>query len=403
MKKIVLFLITLCMVVGCACTKDKASDAVKEYLNKYNNQHEKVLAELDNVIKDEEFDEDTSEKYKNVMTKQYKDLSYKIVEENYNGEEATVKTKITVYDLYSAQKEAEEYKNNHKNEFMDVDGNYEAKKFLNYKLDQMKKTTKTVEYTIDFKVLKKDGKWVLDTVSTEMLEKIDNQKKEIEDTKNKLEESKSELQAAKSSKQAKTNELKQTKDEKNKKVAQLSSEEKQVQEQLQELQDYNAKISSEIKAAEERYKKQLEELKKQEEQNNGGSTGGSINTGKGTFIKPVNSGTITAGWRYSSGALHAAVDYGVPVGTPVYASAAGVVIKTASLNYSYGTYVVIQHTNGMQTWYAHGSALKVSQGQTVSQGQVIAKMGSTGNSTGNHLHLEVRVNGSSVNPQKYLY
>lgn len=172
MKKIVLFLITLCMVVGCACTKDKASDAVKEYLNKYNNQHEKVLAELDNVIKDEEFDEDTSEKYKNVMTKQYKDLSYKIVEENYNGEEATVKTKITVYDLYSAQKEAEEYKNNHKNEFMDVDGNYEAKKFLNYKLDQMKKTTKTVEYTIDFKVLKKDGKWVLDTVSTEMLEKI---------------------------------------------------------------------------------------------------------------------------------------------------------------------------------------------------------------------------------------
>ena len=172
MKKTVLFLITLCMVVGCACTKDKASDAVKEYLNKYNNQHEKVLAELDNVIKDEEFDEDTSEKYKNVMTKQYKDLSYKIVEENYNGEEATVKTKITVYDLYSAQKEAEEYKNNHKNEFMDVDGNYEAKKFLNYKLDQMKKTTKTVEYTIDFKVLKKDGKWVLDTVSTEMLEKI---------------------------------------------------------------------------------------------------------------------------------------------------------------------------------------------------------------------------------------
>lgn len=252
----------------------------------------------------------------------------------------------------------------------------------------------------------------LASYDTEMLEKIDNQKKEIEDTKNKLEESKSELQAAKSSKQAKTNELKQTKDEKNKKVAQLSSEEKQVQEQLQELQDYNAKISSEIKAAEERYKKQLEELKKQEEQNNGGSTGGSINTGKGTFIKPVNSGTITAGWRYSSGALHAAVDYGVPVGTPVYASAAGVVIKTASLNYSYGTYVVIQHTNGMQTWYAHGSALKVSQGQTVSQGQLIMLSGNSGNSHGPHLHFEMRTSpysygsssnpGNRVNPLNYL-
>ena len=252
----------------------------------------------------------------------------------------------------------------------------------------------------------------LASYDTEMLEKIDNQKKEIEDTKNKLEASKSELQKARLSKQAKTNELKQAKDEKNKKVAELSSEEKQIQEQLQELQDYNAKISREIKAAEEKYKKELEELKKQEEQNNGGSTGGSINTGKGTFIKPVNSGTITAGWRYSSGALHAAVDYGVPVGTPVYASAAGVVIKTANLNYSYGTYVVIQHTNGMQTWYAHGSSLKVSEGQTVSQGQLIMLSGNSGNSHGAHLHFEMRTSpysygsssnpGNRVNPLNYL-
>lgn len=172
MKKFILLLMTLTFVVGCACTKDKASDAVKEYLNKFNNQHEKVLAELDNVMKEENFNEEQSEKYKNVMTKQYKDLSYKIVEENYNGEEANVKTKITVYDLYSAQKEAEEYKNNNKEEFMDQDGNYDANKFLNYKLDQMKKNTKTVDYTIDFKVIKKEGKWVLDTINTEMLEKI---------------------------------------------------------------------------------------------------------------------------------------------------------------------------------------------------------------------------------------
>lgn len=254
----------------------------------------------------------------------------------------------------------------------------------------------------------------LASYDTDMLEKIENQKKEIEDTKNKLEANKSQLQVAKTSKQSKTNELKQAKEEKNKKVAALSSEEKQIQEQLQELQEYNAKISKEIKAAEERYKKQLEELKKQEEQNknNGGSMGGSVNTGKGTFIKPVNSGSITAGWRYSSGALHAAVDYGVPVGTPVYASAAGVVIKTANLSYSYGTYVVVQHTNGMQTWYAHGSSLKVSEGQTVSQGQLIMLSGNSGNSHGAHLHFEMRTSpynygsssnpGNRVNPLNYL-
>lgn len=248
----------------------------------------------------------------------------------------------------------------------------------------------------------------LASYDTEMLEKIENQKKEIEDTKNTLESSKSQLQAAKSSKQSKTNELKHAKEEKNKKVAELSSEEKQIQEQLQELQDYNAKISSEIKAAEEKYRKELEALKQQ--QNNGGS--GSAFTGTGTFIKPVNTGSITAGWRYSSGALHAAVDYGVPVGTPVYASAAGVVIKTANLNYSYGTYVVIQHTNGMQTWYAHGSSLKVSPGQTVSQGQLIMLSGNSGNSHGAHLHFEMRTSpynygsssnpGNRVNPLNYL-
>lgn len=160
------------MVVGCACATDKASDAVRDYLNKYNNQHETIISQLDDLVKSENLTEEQGEKYKEVMTKQYKDLNYKIVEENYNGDEATVKTKITVYDLYSVQKEVEEYQNNNKNEFIDADGNYDKDKFLNYKLDEMKKTTKTIEYTIDFKVIKKDGVWTLDNVSTESLEKI---------------------------------------------------------------------------------------------------------------------------------------------------------------------------------------------------------------------------------------
>lgn len=252
----------------------------------------------------------------------------------------------------------------------------------------------------------------LASYDTDMLEKIDNQKQEIENTKNELESNKNELQTAKSSKQAKTVELKEAKEEKNKKVAELSNEEKAIQEELQELQDYNAKISNEIKAAEARYAAELKALKKKEQQNNNGNSAGSSNVGTGTFIRPVNTGSITAGWYYPSGSLHAAVDYGIPVGTPVYASAAGVVIKTANLNYSYGTYVVIQHTNGMQTWYAHGSVLKVSQGQTVSQGQLIMLSGNSGHSKGAHLHFEMRVSpynygsssnpGNRVNPLNYL-
>lgn len=172
MKKIIIFLITLSMVVGCACSMDKASDAVKEYLNKYNNQNEEILTQLENLTVDEGLNDEQSEKYKDVMTKQYKDLSYKITNETYNGDEAVVTAKITVYDLYSVQKEVDEYKNNNKDEFIDSDGNYDADAFLKYKLEEMKKTTKTVDYTIDFKVIKKDGKWTVDSLSTKDLEKI---------------------------------------------------------------------------------------------------------------------------------------------------------------------------------------------------------------------------------------
>ena len=70
---------------------------------------------------------------------------------------------------------------------------------------------------------------------------------------------------------------------------------------------------------------------------------------------------------------------------------------------SYGNLVIISHGNGVQSYYAHCNKLLVSVGQTVSAGQVIAQVGSTGNSTGPHLHLEIRINGKAVNPQNYLY
>ena len=107
----------------------------------------------------------------------------------------------------------------------------------------------------------------------------------------------------------------------------------------------------------------------------------------------------------------------MPLGTPVYAAADGVVMTTANLTTSYGTHIVIRHANGLQTYYAHGTrgSICVSPGQTVKKGQLIMKSGSTGNSSGPHLHFEVRVspynyNGyataygqdSRVNPNNYM-
>lgn len=119
------------------------------------------------------------------------------------------------------------------------------------------------------------------------------------------------------------------------------------------------------------------------------------------LIKPIN-GTITSRFGSRSRGLHTGLDIANSTGTPIKAAATGVVTY-AGYKGSYGYMVVISHGNGVETYYAHCSRLYVSAGDSVSQGTVIAAVGSTGNSTGPHLHLEVRVNGVAKNPQNYLY
>ena len=122
-----------------------------------------------------------------------------------------------------------------------------------------------------------------------------------------------------------------------------------------------------------------------------------------SLIRPV-SGTVTSRFGARWGRSHKGLDIGAPKGTPIKAAASGTV-TVAQYGYSggYGNYVMISHGNGIQTLYGHCNSLNVSVGQSVSQGQVIAYVGNTGNSYGNHLHLEIRVNGVAQNPQNYLY
>lgn len=119
------------------------------------------------------------------------------------------------------------------------------------------------------------------------------------------------------------------------------------------------------------------------------------------LVEPVN-GTITSRFGRRSGGTHTGLDIANSTGTPIKAAAAGTVVYSGYKG-SYGRLIIIAHTNSIQTYYAHCSRLYVSAGQTVSQGEIIAAVGSTGNSTGPHLHLEVRVNGVAKNPQNYVY
>ncbi|WP_296902662.1 murein hydrolase activator EnvC [uncultured Megasphaera sp.] len=128
--------------------------------------------------------------------------------------------------------------------------------------------------------------------------------------------------------------------------------------------------------------------------------------GSGGMIWPVN-GVVTSPYGYRTHPIfgttiyHSGIDIGVDYGTPVQAAAGGTVVEAAWIS-GYGYSVIIDHGNGLSTLYGHNQELAVSAGQQVSQGQVIAYAGSTGNSTGPHVHFEVRSSGEPVDPNGYL-
>ena len=122
------------------------------------------------------------------------------------------------------------------------------------------------------------------------------------------------------------------------------------------------------------------------------------------LIRPI-SGTITSRFGAVSSrrvSKHTGLDIAASTGTKIKATAGGTV-TFAGYKSSYGYMVVINHGNGIETYYGHCSKLYVKAGQQVNQGDIIAAVGNTGNSTGPHLHLEIRVNGVAYNPQNYLY
>lgn len=123
-----------------------------------------------------------------------------------------------------------------------------------------------------------------------------------------------------------------------------------------------------------------------------------------SLIKPIT-GTISSRFGASSSirsGAHTGLDIASSSGSPIKAAGSGTV-SFAGWKGSYGNLLVITHSNGVQTYYGHCSKLYVSSGQSVSQGQTVAAVGSTGNSTGPHLHFEIRVNGVAYNPQNYVY
>lgn len=250
----------------------------------------------------------------------------------------------------------------------------------------------------------------LATSDTELMDSLQKEKQEIEQAKEELENSKRELDTSKASKQSITTQLQTSKNEKNAKVSQLSSDEKQAQKELEQFEADKRAIQAELAriAAEE-------EAKRKQESNgsNGGTETVPSNPSSSGYIFPV-AGLSRANINnksYPSYKGHTGVDVNINVtGKSVVAVKSGTVVISKALTNSdgsyrsYGEYVVINHHDGTMTLYAHmlSGSRRVKEGQSVSQGQVIGTVGSTGNSSGTHLHFEVLVNGKPQNPFLYL-
>ncbi len=187
------------------------------------------------------------------------------------------------------------------------------------------------------------------------------------------------------------------------------------QEEVQTLIDSNEAELSEIQSQIDENAELLQELRAKAEEearvqgDSGGTTwidgGPNVVTGNGFFTHPCPNYTYQSSYfgevRSFDPVPHKGHDYAAPAGTPTYAAAAGKV-TTAGWSYSAGNWVVIDHGNGLVTKYMHHSALCVTEGQYVEKGQQIGAVGTTGYSTGNHLHFQVELNGVPVNPDLYM-
>ncbi|MBQ3145581.1 MAG: peptidoglycan DD-metalloendopeptidase family protein [Clostridia bacterium] len=208
-----------------------------------------------------------------------------------------------------------------------------------------------------------------------LLEKIEQNRIEIEEAKKSLETNKEQVEVIKTNKEATAKTLKNSQATKEQYASKLSEDEKALNEELELLKAENKKITNELQALENKYSDKIANL-----------------GGNGTLQRPVKSGVITATMYYSSGIYHGALDYGIPIGTEVYAAAEGVVLAAGWSNSGYGNYVCLQHSNGMRTYYAHGNGkFYVEVGDVVARGELIMLSGNSGRSTGPHLHFEVRV------------
>ncbi len=232
----------------------------------------------------------------------------------------------------------------------------------------------------------------------EIMEFDENLYQQLEEAKEATVAAKDDLEDAKADQEDLKADLLVREDELNEQVSEADALLAEIESNLDSYTALYDEAEADEAAVQEQINQMVEELEKQE--------AGSV-AGTGSFIWPTPSCyvvTSTYGMRlhpkYHVYKMHTGIDIGASYGSKVLAADSGKVL-TSQYSSSYGNYIVISHGNGTTTLYAHLSSRKVSAGDTVTQGDLIGLVGSTGVSTGPHLHFEISVNGSRVNPLDY--
>lgn len=383
MKKKVVLLIIICIILNFVLNFVFAENSSSYYQNKQNEvkqNSQTTQAELDNV-----------ESQIDTVLQEVANLNSSILE--YENQIEQLSTQLNTLEKSIAEKEKELI---------------EKKKVLESRIVAMymKKETTFLDVLLSGNLMN----FISNQDIIKQAANYDNKLIiEVEELKISLEQEKKEIEVVKKEKEDKTKELQKLKAEKEAKVADLTEEQKQLESQLSayraQAEEY-ARLEREAIAREEAARKLAQEAAMKNNNSSNNVITNPYTGGKLGWPCPSSSRiTSQYGYRILFGVrdFHTGIDIGAVTGSNIVAAESGtVILANYGWNGGYGNYIIINHGNGVTTRYAHASKLYVSAGQYVTKGQVIAAVGSTGNSTGPHLHFEVRENGGHNNPLNYL-
>ena len=175
MKKILFISILLfCSFIVIACDKvdNSPTKKVEEFLNKYRAYDTDVQSDLKNTIDNEDLTDEEKERYEKIISNQFKNLTYEIKNETVDGDNATVEVEIEVLDFTKAISDSEQYLEEHEEEFLDSEGNYDETMYNKYKLDKMEEVKDKTKYTLQLTLTKEDGEWIMDDLTETEKQKI---------------------------------------------------------------------------------------------------------------------------------------------------------------------------------------------------------------------------------------